>query len=182
MKIAVLLHNIRSAHNVGSIFRTADAAGVSEIYLSGYTPHPVDRFNRPHKEIAKVALGAEQVVPWKPLSGVGRFLREARKSWWVVGVEQDARSIDHRSCKADTPTLFVFGNEVRGLSRAMRALCETIVEIPMRGSKESLNVSVAAGVILFGCIPSECGNRNRRRVLAAPPEGRMNTRRPRNRE
>ncbi len=149
-KRAVLLHNIRSAHNVGSIFRTADGAGITEIILSGYTPTPVDRFQRPQKDIAKTALGAERSIPWvdvkTPLSTIRRKKKEGMQ---VVGVEQDARSVDYRTLRTDAPLLFIFGNEVRGLSKSLRDVCDTLVEIPMHGKKESLNVSVAAGIVLF---------------------------------
>ncbi len=150
MQIAVLLHNVRSAHNVGSIFRTADAAGVSEIILSGYTPAPLDRFKRPQKEIAKTALGAEDSVAWQKVSEPQRIIDVRRSEGWrIVGVEQDARARDYRKFDTNERTLFVFGNEVRGLSPALLEACDEIIEIPMRGKKESLNVAVAAGIILF---------------------------------
>ncbi len=149
-KRAVLLHNIRSAHNVGSIFRSADGAGITEIILSGYTPAPLDRFGRPQKDIAKTALGAEKSISWTyvktPLSTIRRKKQEGMQ---VVGVEQDVRSVDYRTHSFDAPTLFLFGNEVRGLSKSLRDACDVLVEIPMHGKKESLNVSVAAGVVLF---------------------------------
>ena len=164
--VAVLLHNVRSAHNVGSIFRSADAAGILSIYLSGYTPRPEDRFGRAQKEIAKTALGAEITLPWEyhatPAPLIARLKREG---WSIVGVEQDARAIDYRTLSIRKPTLFVFGNEVHGLSKKLRTLSDVLIEIPMRGAvvrqahhprhtgrgKESLNVSVAAGIILFSC-------------------------------
>lgn len=147
---AVLLHNIRSAHNVGSIFRTADAAGVSRIYLSGYTPRPVDQFGRPDSTIAKTALGAERSVSWEYSSSYGGVVSRLKKAdWTIVGVEQDSRAIDYRRYRPQTNTLVVFGNEVRGISPALRGRCDVLVEIPMRGEKESLNVSVAAGIALF---------------------------------
>ena len=150
MEISLLLHNVRSAHNVGSIFRTADAAGVSRVYLSGYTPKPLDRFGRAQKEIAKTALGAEMSVSWEYARSPRTFLRRARKDGLViVGVEQDARAIEYRQFSPRGPALFVFGNEVLGLSKSMRSACDVLVEIPMRGKKESLNVSVAAGIILY---------------------------------
>lgn len=163
-EIAVLLHNIRSTHNVGSIFRTADAAGVGRVYLSGYTPRPLDRFGRAQKEISKVALGAETYLPWEhhtsPVSLIARLKKEG---WHVVGVEQDTRAVDYRATRPGKRTLYIFGNEVRGLSKGLRNLCDELIEIPMRGfmvrqahhprhtkrGKESLNVSVAAGIILF---------------------------------
>ncbi len=166
MKTAVLLHNVRSAHNVGSIFRTADAAGVSRMYLSGYTPAPRDRFGRAQKEIAKTALGAQKFVPWEyHASPVRRVSKLKREGWNIVGVEQDERAQDYRTFVCKTKTLFVFGNEVRGLSPALRKACDILIEIPMRDAmvrqahhpchsgrgKESLNVSVAAGIVLFAC-------------------------------
>lgn len=150
MEVAVLLHNVRSAHNVGAIFRTADAAGVSKIFLSGYTPTPEDRFGRVQKDIAKAALGAEGFVPSEYAKTPQTLIRRLKKEGWrIVGVEQDKRSRDYRRLSRSAKTLFVFGNEVRGLSPALRSLCDELIEIPMHGKKESLNVSVAAGIILF---------------------------------
>ena len=152
-EVAVLLHNIRSAHNVGSIFRTADASGVRTIFLSGYTPTPLDRFGRPQKEIAKTALGGEISIEWKyyksPVSVIPAL---KKKGWNIVGVEQDVRAVDYRTYTITAPTLFILGNEVRGISKGVLDRCDTILEIPMRGKKESLNVSVAAGIILFGTL------------------------------
>jgi tRNA G18 (ribose-2'-O)-methylase SpoU len=151
-EVVVLLHNIRSAHNVGSIFRTADAAGVSKIYVTGYTPTPADRFKRPQKDIAKTALGAEKSVLWEyAKSPDGLLARLKKEKWHIVGVEQDKHAIDYRSFNISRPTLFILGNEVRGISFALRKKCDTLVEIPMHGKKESLNVSVAAGIVLFQC-------------------------------
>jgi len=150
--ITVLLHNVRSARNVGSIFRTADAAGISHVYLTGYTPTPRDRFGRVQKDIAKTALGAEISLHWQYAKNPERFLASLRRAGWlIVGVEQDARAISYRSFKHKKPTVFIFGNEVRGLSPSLREKCDVLLEIPMRGTKESLNVSVAAGIILFTC-------------------------------
>ncbi len=149
-KIAVLLHDVRSAHNVGSIFRTADAAGVEKIYLTGVTPAPSDRFGRPQKDIAKVALGAEAYVPWEYVRSpytVARALRA--EGWHVAAIEQHADSIDYRSFELGKPTLFILGSEVDGVPGRMLSICDAVLEIPMRGRKESLNVSVAAGIILF---------------------------------
>jgi tRNA G18 (ribose-2'-O)-methylase SpoU len=148
--IELLLHNIRSAHNVGSIFRTADAAGVSRILLSGYTPRPVDRYGRSNKDIAKTALGAELSVPWEYRATPQRFIKEARaEGARIIGIEQDARAQDYRTYRHDASALVLLGNEVRGLSPALRDACDVLLEIPMCGSKESLNVSVAAGIALF---------------------------------
>ena len=149
-KTAVLLHNIRSAHNVGSIFRTSDGAGVMQMYLSGYTPTPLDRFNRPLKEITKTALGAELSLPWQYLKSPTNLIKRLkREGWRIVGIEQDARAHDYRAFKISQPTLYLFGNEVRGISPQLRTLCDELLEIPMHGKKESLNVSVSAGIALF---------------------------------
>lgn len=148
---ALLLHNIRSSHNVGSIFRTADAAEVTHIFLTGYTPAPVDRFKRANTEIAKTALGAEKFVPWEHAPHPASILKRLRnEGWMIVGVEQDARSVDYRDLKTKENTIFIFGNEVRGLSKPLRDACDALVEIPMKGKKESLNVAVTAGIVLFG--------------------------------
>ncbi len=166
-EVALLLHNIRSSHNVGSIFRTADAAGVARIYLSGYTPRPIDRFGRPQKEIAKTALGAERFTSWEYQTSPMRCIAHLKKDgWYIVGVEQDAKASDYRSIAYPSKVLFVFGNEIRGISKDVREKCDALVEIPMHGvmvrdarhsrhsgrGKESLNVSVTAGIVLFSCI------------------------------
>ncbi len=149
-EVVVWLHNIRSAHNVGSIFRTADAAGASRIILSGYTPLPRDRFGRVQKEIAKTALGAEKSVAWEHCATSTQAVAKLHKEGFrIIGVEQDSRAIDYRDALVTQPTALLFGAEVRGISQALRAHCDALIEIPMHGSKESLNVSVAAGIILF---------------------------------
>lgn len=146
----VLLHDIRSAHNVGSMFRTADACGISRIYISGFTPAPTDRFGRAVKEITKTALGAEEVIPWERTESVATFIASCkREGFSVVGIEQDHRAVDYKEYLAPQKTLVVVGSEVPGISSELRDLCDVLVEIPMRGKKESLNVSVAFGVALF---------------------------------
>lgn len=149
-EVYVILHNIRSLHNVGSMFRTADAAGVSKLFLTGYTPTPVNRLGAVRSEITKTALGAERIVSWehkKDISAVLKKLRSANVQ--LVAVEQDTRAVDYRTLKVRRPVALLMGNEVRGLSRAVRNVCDAIIEIPMRGQKESLNVSVAFGVVLY---------------------------------
>ena len=151
-EVAVLLHNIRSAHNVGSIFRTADAAGVSKIFLSGYTPAPIDRFGYGRKDIAKVALGAENSVPWDYQKNPYAIVADLQsEKWKIVGVEQDVRAMDYRKFRPKGRVLYLLGNEVRGISPGLRKKCDVLIEIPMHGKKESLNVAVAAGIILFTC-------------------------------
>lgn len=148
----LILHNIRSVHNVGSIFRTADAAGVTKIILSGYTPLPTDRFGMPRKDFAKVSLGAEQTIPWQQTKTLRSAIRQLKKeNYYIVAVEQDKKSVSLFDLKPpkNKKLALVLGNEVRGLSKSALALCDKIVEIPMRGKKESLNVSVAAGIAMF---------------------------------
>jgi len=150
---ALILHNIRSVHNVGSIFRTADAAGVEKIFLSGYTPAPLDRFKQPRKDFAKVSLGAEKTIVWEQIKNLPPLIKRLKhEDFMIVAVEQDKDSTSIFDWKQKNPQqkiVLVLGNEVRGLSKPTLNLCDKIVEIPMRGKKESLNVSVAAGIAMF---------------------------------
>lgn len=148
--IFILLYNIRSVHNVGSIFRTADALSVSKIFLSGFTPAPVDRFGNPRKDFSKVSLGAEKTVPWEyhktPNAIINRLKKEGVQ---IIAIEQDARSVDYRTVSVKSPAAFLVGNEVRGLSKNLLDRADVIAEIPMSGKKESLNVSVSFAVAVF---------------------------------
>ena len=146
----IILHNIRSAQNVGAIFRTADAVGVEKIYLTGYTPAPLDRFGRVDSKIAKTALGAEKTIPWESCKSVGALIKRLKKnSVHVVAGEQSPSAVSCTKWKPKFPLAIILGNEVLGVSSAILRACDEVVEIPMRGAKESLNVSVAAGIILF---------------------------------
>lgn len=149
-EVALVLCDVRSAHNVGSIFRTADGAGVSKAWLCGYTPAPVDRFGRTRKDLAKVSLGAEKAVPWEHADDAVKLVRKLRKDgYFVVAVEQDERALDYRKLKPNFPLALVLGNELGGVPKRVLDECDAVAEIPMRGAKESLNVSVAAGIALF---------------------------------
>lgn len=149
-EIAVLLHDIRSTHNVGSVFRTADTLGVSKIYISGYTPTPLDKFSRPRKDIAKVALGAEKSISWEYIDEPKKLLKKlSKEGFQIVGVEQSENSVDYKNVKVENKVLFIVGNEVSGMEKDMLKLCDVVAEIPQKGEKESLNVSVAFGVALF---------------------------------
>ena len=148
--ISVLLHNIRSVHNVGSIFRTCDTLDIGMIYISGYTPRPIDRFGRARGDIAKVALGAEKNVAWKQIKNPKKLLAELKeKRTKIIALEQAENSVDYKKVKTTGDTIFVVGNEVDGIPENILSLADAIAEIPMRGIKESLNVSVAFGVALF---------------------------------
>ncbi len=153
--IRVLLHDIRSVHNVGSMFRTSDAAGVSHLYISGYTPAPIDRFKRPRKDLAKVALGAEQNISWTallPQESPIDLIRSLKKDGFtILAVEQASDAVDYKTITLapSEKALLIFGNEVEGVSKELLSLCDIIAEIPMAGKKESLNVSVSFGIALF---------------------------------
>ncbi|MES2060192.1 MAG: RNA methyltransferase [Patescibacteria group bacterium] len=149
-RISVVLDNIRSRHNVGSIFRTSDAAGITKIYLCGTTPCPTDRFGRPVGEIAKTALGAEKSTPWEYAKSTNTVLKKLKKeNFQIIAIEQSKDSIDYKKVKPKFPAAFVVGNEVDGISKNILKLCDIACEIPMAGEKESLNVSVAFGVAVF---------------------------------
>jgi len=146
----LILHNIRSVTNVGAMFRTADAAGINKIYLTGYTPAPVDRFGRKRKDLAKSALGAEEFVSWESKKSLPAILRNLRREeYLIIGIEQDKNSIDYKKVKTKNKNVFIVGAEVTGIPKNILEKCDIIAEIPMRGKKESLNVSVACGIALF---------------------------------
>lgn len=149
-----ILSNIRSVHNVGSIFRTADGVGIEKIYLCGITPSPLDRFDRPREQFTKVSLGAERSVVWEHVPTATTLVKRLkREGYTIFAIEQAKRSVPHKKVRLGTKALaklaIVLGNEVKGLSPALLALADTIIEIPMRGEKESLNVSVAFGIITY---------------------------------
>jgi tRNA G18 (ribose-2'-O)-methylase SpoU len=143
----IILHDIRSAENVGSIFRTADACGVSHIYLTGYTPTPTDRFGRVSK-VGKSALGAERSVSWEKGETVSIVKSLKQKDFLIVAVEQSLKSIDYKEIPKRPKLAFIFGNEVLGIPPEILKRADVIAEIAMLGEKESLNVSVAAGMVL----------------------------------
>lgn len=154
----VILHNIRSSHNVGSIFRTADAIGVEKIYLCGITPAPIDRYGRPDEKIAKTALGAEKYVAWEKTSSIVRLIKKLKNppaggGYKIFAIEQDKKAIDlfkfsphSRGGARASKIAILLGEETTGIPSKILKLCDKILEIPMKGKKESLNVSVAFGV------------------------------------
>ncbi|MGC9610615.1 MAG: TrmH family RNA methyltransferase [Minisyncoccia bacterium] len=159
MEIIAVLHNVRSLHNVGSMFRTADAAGVSKIYLCGITPAPTDRFGKVIPQLAKVALGAEKTVPWESVKSpqaVLKLIKILKKEGYkILAIEQSEKSIPYYQLKAKSSQLkavLIMGNEVKGLPKSILKNADKILEIPMQGDKESLNVSVAFGIVIFGLL------------------------------
>lgn len=152
MTTNLILHNIRSNHNVGSIFRTADAVGVSKIYLVGITPSPIDRFGREVQEISKTALGAEKTISFESVKNFKTLVARLKKEGFkIIAIEQSEHSVDYKKVKnkKGEKVVFVLGPEVDGLTKKELELCDMVAEIPMKGGKESLNVSVATGVALF---------------------------------
>ncbi len=146
----LILHNIRSVENVGAMFRTADAVGIDKIYLTGYTPTPLDRFGRKRKDLAKSALGAEEFVSWEQKKSILPLLAKLKKEkFMIIGVEQDKKSVDYKQVKTKEKNVFIVGAEVTGIPQNILKKCDVIAEIPMKGKKESLNVSVATGIALF---------------------------------
>jgi len=151
-EVIVVLDNVRSAHNVGSIFRTADGAGVKKIYLLGYTPTPKDRFGREQKEIAKTSLGATNSVAWEQVvdEGAPALLARLRNDGCqIVSIEQSPQSVMLGDFKPAAKVVYIFGNEIDGVSDKLLAQSDSVVELPMAGEKESLNVAVTAGIVLF---------------------------------
>jgi len=146
-KKVVILDNIRSIHNVGSIFRTSDAFGVEKIYLCGVTPTPRDRFGRERQDLAKVALGAEKSVKWKYFENTIDIVKKLKKEkYQIIAIEQDKKSINLNKIKTKYPVAVVMGNEVNGIDKKTLKLADIIAEIPMKGKKESMNVSVTFGI------------------------------------
>ena len=144
---ALLLENIRSVFNVGAIFRTADAVGVSHIFLTGCTPRPIDRMGRENMKLHKTALGAEKTVPWSYHKTAAEVL-SVHTEYTPVVVEQTAAAVPYTAINPKNP-LYIFGNEVEGVSETVRAAVRTHIHLPMSGRKASLNVSACAAVILY---------------------------------
>ncbi|MFH0831168.1 MAG: TrmH family RNA methyltransferase [Parcubacteria group bacterium] len=150
----VVLDALRSAHNVGSIFRTADALGINKIYLCGSTPTPLDRFGRPVARLTKVALGAEKTVPWKHCKSIGPLLSRLKKEGFsLLALEQSpgAQYLNsvHLSKRRLNYTALLLGRETIGLSKRLLRFVDEVIEIPQIGTKESLNVAVAFGIAAF---------------------------------
>lgn len=144
--LKILLHNVRSMHNVGAAFRSADAFGISEILLSGFSPVP------PRPEITKTAIGAEKHVSWTYLDEPKKFLNKMKQEGYIIaGLEQTNQSKllpDYNPPKT-SPLCLVFGNEVTGIDKKLLPHIDLFLEIPQFGQKHSLNVSVAVGVVLY---------------------------------
>lgn len=155
-EIVLIAHNIRSTHNVGAIFRTAEGFGVSKIILSGYTPYPsLDRDTRlPHihekltEQIHKTALGAETLVPFEHSEAPDLSALKA-EGYRIVALEQTENSTSMSEYRRPDKLALLLGEEVHGISPDLLDQCDDTIEIPMRGQKESFNVSVATGIALY---------------------------------
>lgn len=151
LPVIVVLENIRSAYNVGSVFRTSDAFLIEAIYIIGYSAKP------PHKEIKKTALGAEETVDWKYFKTSAEAIDELRKQGYNVYAAEQAEGsykLNEIRIEPEEKIAVVFGNEVTGVEQSTIALCDGCIEIPQIGMKHSLNIATAAGVILWELVRS----------------------------
>lgn len=165
-KVVFIIHNVRSAHNVGSILRSADGFAIDKIYLTGYTPYPQitgdsrlpHEAARAHRQIAKTALGAEQTVPLERQLDVVALISALKATGFaIVALEQAPGSVPLAAFRPGGPVAVIVGREVEGVEPEILKLVDHIVEIPMQGAKESLNVAVAAAIAMF-CLKSSGGH------------------------
>jgi tRNA G18 (ribose-2'-O)-methylase SpoU len=143
--LIVLVDNVRSLYNVGSIFRTSDGAMIEKLILAGFTPYP------PRKEIEKTALGSTKSVPWEYTKHPAETIRRLKEHGYkICCLELTDKSIHYNDIKtSDFPICLVIGNEISGVSKEVLELCDLAIEIPMYGIKQSLNVAVAYGIAVF---------------------------------
>lgn len=150
-KFYLILHRIRSAYNVGSMFRSADGIGVDKIFITGFTQAPSKKEyqlqSKAEKMLSKTALGADKYVTWEKVQSVSRVIDRLKKEGFqIIALEQNENSIDYRDFKPSGKVALIVGNEPRGIDKRILKKCDIIMELPMRGKKQSLNVAVALGV------------------------------------
>lgn len=148
-KVKVILHNIRSMHNVGSVFRSCDAFGIQELILTGYTPHP------PRPEISKTALGADQTVPWRYANDFDAIYQDLKNDGYrFLGLEQtnNSSSLIDFQVESEQKICLILGNEVTGIDEDIMLHIDHFLEIPQFGEKHSFNVSVTAGIALYALL------------------------------
>lgn len=158
-EIVLIAHNLRSTHNVGSLLRTAEGLGVSKVYLTGYTPYPSTAHDQRlpheaaklHKQIQKTALGAELTLDWEHENDVFTVLSRLSNDFHIVGLEQTADSVPLPDFDPPNKLAIVVGREVEGIELEVLEACDSVVEIPMLGQKESFNVVQAAAMIMYHC-------------------------------
>lgn len=150
MKNIIILHDIRSLLNVAAIFRTSDAIGIDKIYISGFSASPIDRFGRERNDFQKASLGAHKFVDWEYFEKVEEIFEKLKKeNFKFFSIEQAENSIDYKDAKLSEKNAFIFGNENNGVDEFSLKNSHEILELKMRGKKESLNVSTTAGIVLF---------------------------------
>ena len=159
IEMVVIAHNLRSAHNVGSLLRTAEGLGV-RVILSGYTPYPIERNDsrlphlaqKIHKQISKIALGAENQPIWKHQEDVFETIEQLRSEGFVIAaLEQGGSSVALQTFKSPEKLAIIVGREVEGVEPDVLAVCDQTIEIPMVGHKESFNVIQAAAMAMYHC-------------------------------
>lgn len=157
-RIALIAHNLRSTHNVGSLFRTAEGLGVAKLWLTGYTPHPATEADErlPHivdkltNQIHKTALGTEKMLEWAYETDIESVVNKLRRDGYTIAaIEQFSGSIPLHTYNANEDIAVIIGREVEGIEPEVLALCDVILEIPMDGRKESFNVVQAASMALY---------------------------------
>ena len=149
LPVVAVLDNVRSMHNVGSVFRTADAFLIEGIYLCGYTPRP------PHRDIHKTALGATETVDWKYVENIldaVQHLREQGYSLYAIEQATQSNALNRFTFDRGKKYALIFGNEVEGVQQSVIDMCDGCIEIPQLGTKHSLNISVAAGIALWEAV------------------------------
>lgn len=158
-QLILIAHNLRSSHNVGSILRTAEGLGVKQIYLTGYSPYPLQKHDDrlPHlaqkvnRQIAKTALGAEKALG-RHIDSIADLINDLRNSDYVIAaLEQAVDSIELPSFRSPDKLALLVGREVEGIEDELLEMCDLTLEIPMSGQKESFNVAVAAAIALYHC-------------------------------
>jgi tRNA G18 (ribose-2'-O)-methylase SpoU len=151
-KFYLILHRIRSAYNVGSMFRSADGIGVDKIFITGFTQAPSKKEyllqTKAEKMLSKTALEADRYVPWEKIVSVSKVIEKLKKeNFQIIALEQNVQSMDYRKFNPKNKIALIVGNEPRGIDKRILKKCDSIIEIPMRGKKQSLNVAVALGVV-----------------------------------
>lgn len=148
MKKILILDSIRSVINVGAIFRTSDAIGIDKIFLTGYCPTPIDRFGRKRNDFEKASLGSK--TPWEYQENILNLIEKLKKeNFNIISVEQNENSIDYKKIILKEKNAVIMGNENFGVNEEILKISDQIAELPMNGFKNSLNVSVTTGIILY---------------------------------
>lgn len=150
-KFYLILHRVRSTYNVGSMFRSADGIGINKIFITGFTQAPSEKDyalqSKAEKMLSKTALGADKYVAWEKVQNLGKLIEKLKKDGFqIIALEQNESSVDYRDFKPADKIALIVGNEPRGIDKRILKKCDIIMELPMRGQKQSLNVAVALGV------------------------------------